>query len=176
MTTKLFIGVESTRLELPVMPPAERQVPAFRPPEPREEAPQIKLIRPLEAREQERPGLPYFGAYSWPEASVEQKRDMESTVSVDWKGAKSYEVQGARFRTYVRDYYDTNDKNPANSNYRGERGKLIEIENRVIDLHSTIDIHSDEINFYVVFLRQIFENGKLLRQREWRETMPRDYQ
>jgi len=176
MTTKLFIGVESTRLELPVMPPAERQVPAFRPPEPREEAPQIKLIRPLEAREQERPGLPYFGAYSWPEASVEQKRDMDSTVSVDWKGAKSYEVQGARFRTYVRDYYDTNDKNPANSNYRGERGKLIEIENRVIDLHSTIDIHSDEINFYVVFLRQIFENGKLLRQREWRETMPRDYQ
>jgi len=28
----------------------------------------------------------------------------------------------------------------------------------------------------VVFRRQIFENGKLLRQREWRETVPRDYQ
>jgi len=175
MTTKLFMGTENTRFELPVIPPAERKAPAFLPPEPRQES-QIMAIKPAAGGGHERPGMPYFEAYFWPETSVEQKRDANSTVSVDWKGAESYEVQGARFRTYARDYYDTNDKNPARSNFRGERGKRIEIEDRIVDLHTAIDVHSDETNFYVVFRRQIFENGKLLRQREWRETVPRDYQ
>jgi hypothetical protein len=170
MITKLIIGNENTRLELPVIPAMKRNSPTFIPPEPRAES-QIKLIE-----NEEPPRASYSEAYLWPAASVEQKRDMNSTVSVDWKGARSCEVQGGRFRGFIRDYYDTNDNNPAISNYHGERGRWIETENRIVDLRSTVDIHSDETNFYVVFLRQIYENGKLIRQREWKETIKRDFQ
>ena len=52
----------------------------------------------------------------------------------------------------------------------------MEFEGRTIELQTTIDITSDETNFYAVFLRKIFLNGVLLRQREWRETIKRDFQ
>jgi hypothetical protein len=107
---------------------------------------------------------------------VEQKRDLNSTVSVDWKGARSLEFQGGRYRGFIRDYYDTNDKNPALSTYHGERGRWIEIEGRIVDLRSNVDILSDETNFTIVYRRQLFENGKLVRQREWEETIKRDFQ
>jgi hypothetical protein len=118
---------------------------------------------------------PYFEAYFWPEEHIEMSRDMSSTVSVDWKGSSSFEIQGKRFHNYIRDYYETNDKTPAKSKYRGERGKLIEIEGRIVDVRTTIDIQSDESNFYVKFTREIFEHGKLLRQRDWKETIPRKF-
>jgi len=170
MITKLFMGEKNTSLELPVIPSLNRKAPSFMPPEPREEA----KIKPISSEEPL--GVSYFGPYLWPAASVEQKRDMNSTVSVDWKGARSCEVQRARYRGFLRDYYDTNDKNPAISTYHGERGRWIEMEGRIVDLRSTVDIRSDETNFYVVFLRQIYENGKLIRQREWKETIKRDFQ
>jgi hypothetical protein len=170
MTTRLFIGQENTRLELPVIPAIKRPVPAFIPPEPREES----SIRIISGEPPPPASVP--GPYLWPGTSVEQKRDLNSTVSVDWKGARSLEVQGGRFRGFIRDYYDTNDKNPALSSYHGERGRWIEIGGRIVDLRSTVDIHSDESHFTVVFSRQIFENGRPIRRREWRETIKRDFQ
>jgi hypothetical protein len=170
MMTKLFTGTESTCLELPIIPAVKRKAPSFRPPEPREES-QLKRIK-----DDERPDAAYFGAYFWPQASAEYKRDLDSTVSLDWKGARRNEVQGARNRSYYRDYQDTNDKNPAKSSYHGERGRLMEFEARTIELRTKVDITSDETNFYVVFLRKIFLNGALLRQREWKETIKRDFQ
>lgn len=170
MTTRLFIGQENTRLELPLIPAMKRPVPAFIPPEPREESP-VKIAAGEAPRQISLPE-----PYLWPEASVVQKRDLSSTVGVDWKGARCLDIREGRFRGFIRDYYDTNDKNPALSNYHGARGRRIEINGRTVDLRSTVDIHSDETCFTVVFVRQIFENGTLIRQREWKETIPRDFQ
>ena len=164
------MGTESTCLELPIIPAVKRKAPSFLPPEPREKS-QIKPVT-----DDKRPEAPSLGAYSWPQASAELKRDLDSTVSLDWKGARKNEVQGVSSRTFYRDYQDTNDKNPAKSSYHGERGRLMEFEGRTIELRTNVDITSDETNFYVVFLRKIFLNGALLRQREWKETIKRDFQ
>jgi predicted acyl esterase len=44
MTTELHVGVEGTRMELPVIPPAKRTEPAFLPPEPREELAEVRYL------------------------------------------------------------------------------------------------------------------------------------
>jgi len=40
----------------------------------------------------------------------------------------------------------------------------------------SFDVLSDEKDFHVIFKREIFENDKLVRQREWQETIPRNFQ
>jgi predicted acyl esterase len=174
MTTKLFLGNESTHIELPVIPSVKRKTPSFLPPEPYEEI-QIKALRCRESN-RDSSGSPIFEAYFWPEEHVEMSRDMNSTVSVHWKGSRSYEIQDRRFRNYIRDYYETNDKMPEKSRYKGERGKLIEIEGRIVEVRTAIDIQSNVSNFYVTYTRQVFEDGKLLRRRDWKETIPRKFQ
>ena len=49
----------------------------------------------------------------------------------------------------------------------------IDLKDRQLELRSTIDVRSDEKNFYVKIIRHLFKDGNLLRQREWNETIPR---
>lgn len=161
MTTQLFLGVENTCLELPVIPLKERPAPAFRPPEPRENRSDAKSL----------------GGEAWPQGFYEQRRDLwRSTVSVDWKGNQDFEIRDRRFFSFERTYYETDDERPAESRFRGEAGHRIELVDRTLNLKTTIDLHSDHKNFYVVFVREIFENGQLIRRREWKETIPRIFQ
>jgi len=64
-------------------------------------------------------------------------------------------------------------KNPAQSRFLGEDSDRIELPGRTIYLLTNIEIRSDEKNFHVALVRQIFENDKLVRRREWKETVPR---
>lgn len=161
MTTKLVVGGENTQLEIPVLPPGKRRAPDFKPSEPREH----------------RPDARYLDVESWPHGFYEQKRDMwTSNFSVEWKGLKDFEIQSRKYFTYERDYHETNDTNPAESYYQGEAGALIKIEDRTIELHTIIDLKSNEKTFHVIFVRQIYENGALVRRREWKEDIPRKFQ
>ena len=164
------MGAKGSRLELPVIPNMKRKAPSFIPPEPRIQS----LTASAPPPQSKSVGL--ADAYFWPPESVEMRRDMDANVSVDWKGAGSSERPGGRTRSYLRDYFVTNDNSPAVSSYRGERGRWLEINGRRLELQTTIDVGSDKDNFYVVFLRKFFENGKLSRQREWKETIKRDFQ
>jgi len=158
MTTKLYLGEEKTCLELPVVPPGQRKEVAFLPPEPREK----------------RADAQYLGGYGWPYGFYEWKRDLWSTkTSVEWKGYSDFEVQGRQYHTYERNYYETNDKAPAESRFSGEAGRQINLGDRTLELRTTLDVYSDEKNFYVTIVRYAYENGTLVRRREWKETVPR---
>ncbi len=158
MNTQIFIGIENTRLEIPVIPPVKRKTPNFLPPAPREERPDARDIEYV----------------PWPQGFYEWKRDLWSTkTSVEWKGSYDFEVRGSRHYQYERNYYETNDEHPAESRFSGKCGRRIELKDRMIELRSTIDVHSDEKNFYVTVVRYAFENKELLRKREWKEAIPR---
>lgn len=169
MTTKLFLGTEETRLELPAIPEKEYKTPDFKPPEPKEES---KAPKPVLSNEFGETGknFPYLGCYSWPK-SYEQKRDLQGNVSVEWKESSSAEYPYRRMRYYQKDYYQTNDKNPTLTKYHGEVGTRVEFEARTLDLRTTFDIHSDDKNFYLRIVQSIFENSILVREREWQETI-----
>ena len=158
MTTKVFYGVENTRIELPVIPPKERPAPNFRPPEPREERSDARDIE----------------SEAWPQGLWEWRRDLgKGIVSVEWRGKSSWEIKGRRYHATEQNFYETNEKNPAQSRFLGKDSDRIELPGRNIYLLTNVEIRSDEKNFYVTLIRQIFENDKLIRRREWRETVPR---
>jgi hypothetical protein len=158
MTTKLFCGVENTRIELPVIPSKARPAPNFRLPEPREER---SDARDLESE-------------AWPQGLWEWRRDLgKGIVSVEWKGKSSWEIKGRRYHATEQNYYETNEKDPAQARFLGEDSDRIELPGRNIYLLTNVEIRSDEKNFYVTLVRQIFENDKLIRSREWKETVAR---
>ena len=39
-----------------------------------------------------------------------------------------------------------------------------------------LDFSSDRENFYYRYTRRLLENGELLREKRWEETIPRDFQ
>jgi putative CocE/NonD family hydrolase len=158
MTTKLMVGDANTCLELPVIPLQGRKGPNFRAPEPREQ----------------RPDARYLGGEGWPHGIYELKKDLwNSTVSVVWQGTNDFEIQGRQYLTYEKNYFETNDENPAQSCFRGEAGHRIKFKDRELYLRTTIDLHSDNKNFKVTIVREIFENDILVRKKEWKETIPR---
>jgi hypothetical protein len=160
MTTQLFLGTETTRLELPVVPPDERQVPVFLPPEPRK-------VRP-DARSLESKGWPY---------RYQVVRDLNrDTTTVEWAGESWMEIQGCRYFASDQTTYEVNDANPAESSFRGVTVRKILLEDRPLKLETTIHLLSDEESFHVTFTRQIFQRGELVRKRVWEETIPRDFQ
>jgi putative CocE/NonD family hydrolase len=160
MTTKLFVGDKHTRLELPVIPPEIRKTPKFRRPEPREQRPDARSL----------------GGESWPHGIYELKHDLwSSTVSVVWEGTNDFEIQGRRYFTYEKNYFETNNTRPEESRFRGEAGHRIELKDRKLYLRTTINLSSDKKNFFVTFVREIFENNVLVRKREWKETIPRTF-
>lgn len=160
MTTRLTTGTEATRIELPVIPPGEYPAPAFRAPEKREER--------GDARD--------LGGGAWPMGSTEWRRDLgEGTVRVEWRGASTWEIGGVRYHAAEKNAYETNEKEPARSGFLGEDGDRIELPGRTLYLLTNVEIRSDAKDLHVAFVRRIFENDKLVRRREWKETVPRAF-
>jgi hypothetical protein len=160
MTTALHLSVENTRIDLPVIPAKQRPAPAFRPPEPRDE--------PVDGQYVESVPWP-FGHYVW-------TRDLaEGRASLEWKGHAEFENHGRRYRTWERNYYETNDLQPAASRFSGEGGRRIEIGDRTLEFVSNIDVRSDAENFHVTIRRTVRENDELVRERTWSEAVPRDF-
>ncbi|MGB7294439.1 MAG: CocE/NonD family hydrolase [Candidatus Aminicenantales bacterium] len=161
MTTRLATGIKQTNIALPVIPPDPYEKPDLRTPGPRESVP--------DARD--------FGSDVWPQGNYEYKRDLaRGTVAVEWRGKGRYEVKGVRYHFTELNLYEMNERDPSRSRFLGEASDIIELPGRKIFLLTNGEILSDEKNFHLTFTRRIYENEKLIRTREWKETIPRDFQ
>jgi hypothetical protein len=47
---------------------------------------------------------------------------------------------------------------------------------RVLAWRALHDMRSDDRNFYLNVTRELSENGKLIRRKQWQSTVPRDGQ
>ena len=68
------------------------------------------------------------------------------------------------------------DDHPELASSTGHIDVKIQLPARDLAWHSEWDVHSDKTNFYYLFKRELRENGKLIRERQWEETIPRDHQ
>ena len=160
MTTQLFLGSDSTSLELPVIPFAQRPIPNFAPPEAREKR--------SDARPMDSPGWPYKHTVT---------RDLDRSITtVELEAEKWWEIQGIRYASIEKVSYQTNDRDPARSSFFGEGGGIIQQEDRIVELKLLVSVVSDETEFTVKIVRQIFEQKKLVRERRWEATIPREFQ
>ena len=58
---------------------------------------------------------------------------------------------------------------------RMEYSRTILVGDRELLFEAVLDFHTDVENFYYVYTRRLFENGELLREKTWDETIPREF-
>ena len=160
MTTKLHVGVPQTRIELPVIQPERFERPTFQPPEPDESG--------SEGR--------YLESVDWPAGLYDWKRDLyNGRASLEWKGHGEYLMRDEHHWTWERNYYEVNENDPADARFEGEGGRRIEVRGRTLEFKSEIEVRSDEKSFHVRIVRTVKQNGKAVRTREWKESIPREF-
>lgn len=158
MTTVLATGDGASQLELPVAASSRLPAPVLRLPEPTEANP---AGRPLASREL----TPFHVSHDGQGHFV--ARADEST---------RYEINGAVVAVSHQLSYTIDDAHPASAGWRAESFETVKVRGRSIKVTSTIHVVSDQRYFQVRVSRAVYENGRLVRTRAWRETIPRDHQ
>lgn len=70
----------------------------------------------------------------------------------------------------------TSDPHPENTAMIGTHVLKIELQGRTLLFEGGLDFRSDAENFYYEYFRKLTENGELVREKKWTETIPRDFQ
>ncbi len=158
MTTKLYINDAATRVELPVIPDVQYRAPDLLPPEPQEPSATGR----------------YLESVPWPAGLYQYSKALWTGItSLEWKGHGRFENLGNLYDTWERNYYETNDMNPAESRFSGEAGHRIDLGDRKLEIKSEIEVRSDATDFHITVTRYLYEDGRLVRKRAWNETIPR---
>jgi putative CocE/NonD family hydrolase len=162
MTTQLRLG--GSRLSLPVVPFEKRPVPDFLPPA--KDDPQYAGVESLEGGT-----VSGYGEIS----SVERNPQTGTAV------AKATNQYGTRYpwgteRIHETIRYEINDNAPADAGVTGTHRMEVELPGRTLIWDAELTFRSDRENFLYTYRRRLTENGKLVREKTWRETIPRDYQ
>ncbi|MDZ4730211.1 MAG: CocE/NonD family hydrolase [Xanthomonadales bacterium] len=72
--------------------------------------------------------------------------------------------------------HQTSDDHPEKTAMIGTHVLKIELKDRTLLFEGGLDFRSDTENFYYEYFRKLTVNGELLREKNWKETIPRDYQ
>jgi hypothetical protein len=72
--------------------------------------------------------------------------------------------------------FELRDDHPELASYTGGNDFRVQLPQRELTWHNEWDIRSDVANFYYRFKRELREDGKIIREKEWKETVPRDHQ
>jgi putative CocE/NonD family hydrolase len=163
MTTALQLGPDASRLALPVVPHAERPVPAFLPPA---ESPELAGFETLDA-----------GTSSgYGEISSVNRNPQTGEVT-----ATATNTGGQRYPWGIERYHETinhsvRDDQPAAAKLLGSHRMEVELPGRTLAWEAELSFRSDTDNFHYSYRRRLLENGKLLREKTWTDSIPRDFQ
>ena len=72
--------------------------------------------------------------------------------------------------------FEVQDDRPELASHQGNNDFRVKLASRELTWHTEWDVHSDRTNFYYLYRRELWENEKLIREKEWKETIPRDHQ
>ena len=164
MTTRLELGgSEGARLLLPVVPPEERPVPRFREPEP---GPTLAGFETLDS-----------GNVSGYGEIREVQRD-EAPGAVFGVATNS----GSTRRPWGLEHFEeriehrTSDLDPAVTSVHGVHSLTQELEDRTLRFMQDVVLSSDAETFRLLFTRRLEVDGEVVREKQWDEVIPRDFQ
>ena len=164
MTTTLRLGgADGAHVVLPVVPPGKYQSPQFLPPA---ESPQLEGFETVDT------GMPSgYGEVS----SVERNPQTgEVTIKLNNTGGYKYPWGSELYRETIE--HKTSDAHPEKASVKGMHRMEVTLEDRVLLWEAGLDFSSDLENFYYRYFRRVSENGEVVREKIWAETIPRDYQ
>lgn len=162
VTTSLYIGKDS-KILLPIVPATPRQKPEF--------------LKPAED-----PKLDGFGTLvpSNPSGYNEISK-IERDIATKTTRVTAINSIGSKYPWGIEHQddvftHETNDDHPENTSMTGNYKFTVELKDRTLIWEAVGIFRSDLNNFYYIYTRKLFENGKLIREKTWNDTIPRDFQ
>ena len=159
MTTSLELGGDGSRLILPVVPVKGTPAPAFQPPQPAEQRPDIKSI-----------------GYPWPGEWTLERDEANQKATVRWKGKAETDYPWGKEIDYENLVYDVDDAHPETSAVNGEAESIFTLKGRELRWRGHLSVTTDQKNFYYKYTRELLKDGRIVKQQTWEETIPRDHQ
>ena len=160
-TTELVLG-EHTWLRLPVVPAADVsaapcQLPA------------------LDARDNDKAP---FGKYLIDSDPVSRgvRDDATGDSIFTTTDESAWQIGRNHYQSSENYRWQVNDARPAQAQYQGQRRNVFTIDGRVIDLATEAHIQSDATHFHVSFTKTLRQNGSVVREKTWTDSIPRHYQ
>ena len=95
---------------------------------------------------------------------------------MEWSGTSDSEPPWGRVFDRERLTYEVDDARPEAAAVRGERRRTCTWPGRVLSWKARLDLVSDRERFHYRLRRELHENGRVIRERTWEETIPRDHQ
>ncbi|HET7292633.1 MAG TPA: CocE/NonD family hydrolase [Vicinamibacteria bacterium] len=156
-------GAEASRLVLPVVPRANRPQPSFLPPAP---DPELPGFRTLQDRT-----VSGYGEI----ARIERDATRAVTrVFAPNAGATEFPWGTQRYTENI--IHEAKDDDPASTSVRGEYAITVALKDRTLAWESEVEIRSDRESFHYSNVRRLLQDGRLLREKVWKDRIPRDHQ
>jgi hypothetical protein len=162
-TTLRLGGTAATRLDLPVIPHADRPVPAFLPPV---EDPVLAGFGPLESST----------SSGYGEVNLIERLPLTRTTRVTASAGGGYRYPWGTSHSTESIVHETSDTHPENTSATGAYGTTVDLPGRQLRWEGDVRFWSDATTFHYRFTRRLFENGTLLREKSWDQSFPRDNQ
>ena len=160
MTTSLQLGgAHGSQIVLPTVPLAASSKPKF--PEP-SETPKL-------------PGIISSGE-TWPGIWKIERDAIRQSTTVYWSGDDSTQFPWGKQKNYEKITYHVADADSAVSLVDGEASTEVDLNDSTLKWQAFLSLSSDRNNFYYKFTRQLWNNGQLVREKSWHDTIPRDHQ
>jgi putative CocE/NonD family hydrolase len=160
MVTSLYLGrAEGSRLILPIVPLQSDSRPNFASPEPSDHLPDV-----------------HSQGYPWPGEYSVTRDEVRQATRVEWRGSDASNYPWGRRTHHERLTYEVEDAHPEVNRVRGTADSTFQLKNRTITYRGELEVHSDMKTFYYTYKRQLLENDHIIRQKTWRQDIPRDHQ
>ena len=163
-TTSLYLGGENpTRLLLPVVPHEERPRPRFLPPEKDPELPGFHSL--------DKGTTSGYGEI----ATIERSPARRATKVVALNASDTQYPWGKE-RNSESITHEAQDDHPETTSVLGEYRTTVELKDRTLTWEARLSFRSDRENFYYTYTRRLLQDGALVREKSWDDTIPRDHQ
>ena len=108
-------------------------------------------------------------------SSVERNPQTGAAVATATNsGGSRYPWGTERYVEKIR--HAVTDGEPANAAMTGSHRMEVELPGRKLVWEAELSFRSDAESFHYDYVRRLFENDRLIRERRWTETIPRDFQ
>ena len=164
MTTTLHLGPEGSRLLLPVVPRAERPRPRY---------------LPIDGREDRLPGFEPIdvGTTSgYGEISSVDRNPQKGTAKVVATSTSASRFPWGEEHNTESITHEAKDGSPEATSVAGDYATTVKLKDRTLRWESRVVFRSDRENFYYSGLRRLIQDGRLVREKNWEQTIPRDHQ
>jgi len=164
MTTSLHLGGENAaRVAIPVVPYEDRPKPHFLPPA---EDPKLAGYRTVKE----------VTASGYSEVTTIERNVPNAATKVVATNSGRNEFPWGSISQTDKIIYEAQDKHPEAASVTSDMKRVVQIEGRNLVWQGVLSFRSDLENFYYTYTRRLVEEGQLIREKTWNETIPRDHQ